>query len=35
MNINITSKAVEKLKELIEKEGQALKHIRILISGIG
>jgi Fe-S cluster assembly iron-binding protein IscA len=35
MNINITSKAVEKLKEIIEKEGQALNNIRILISGIG
>lgn len=35
MNINITPKAVEKLKELIEKEGKTLKNIRILISGIG
>jgi Fe-S cluster assembly iron-binding protein IscA len=35
MDINITSKAVEKLRDVLEKEGQALKYIRILISGIG
>ncbi len=35
MEINITSKAVEKLKEIIEKEGKTIKNIRILISGIG
>jgi Fe-S cluster assembly iron-binding protein IscA len=35
MNINITSKAIEKLKEMMEKEGQVHKNIRILISGIG
>jgi Fe-S cluster assembly iron-binding protein IscA len=35
MKVKITSRASEKLKEIIEKEGQALNNIRILISGIG
>jgi len=35
MDINITSKAVEKLKEMMGKKGQTQKNVRILISGIG
>jgi len=35
MKVNITSRASEKLKEIIRKNGQGHKNVRILMTGIG
>ena len=35
MKVNISSRASEKLKEMIQKNGQVHKNVRILMTGIG
>ena len=35
MKVTITSRASEKLKEMIQKNGQVHKNVRILMTGIG
>jgi len=35
MKVNITSRASEKLKEMIQKKEQVHQNVRILMTGIG